>query len=53
MREEAAYSLASLGGERERLLATIENLLQKRNPIEFSRFSHPDRLFEALQKAVE
>jgi hypothetical protein len=53
VREEATYSLALLQCERERLLPTIEKLLQHRNPMEFGRVSHPDRLFDALQKAVE
>lgn len=53
VREEAAYALASLQSERERLLATIEKLLQQRNPVEFGRIWYQDRLFDALQKAVE
>jgi HEAT repeat protein/energy-coupling factor transporter ATP-binding protein EcfA2 len=53
VREEAAYSLASLQSERERLLATIEKLLQQHEPIEFGSILYPDRLFDALQKAVE
>ncbi len=53
VRQAAAYSLASLQSERERLLATMEKLLQERDTIEYGRVLYPDRLFDALQKAVE
>ncbi len=53
VREEAAYSLSSLQSERERWLSTIENLLQRHDPIEYGHVLYPDRLFDALQKAVE
>jgi HEAT repeat protein len=56
VRETAAYSLALLQCERERLPTTIEKSLRHLAPIEYGRggrASYPDRLFDALQKAVE